>query len=237
MPTCSAMRRSRSNAMLPAPPCSLLAYLKGCRLESLFLSDVPAVVNPGSEIEDGRMAESDLSEMPDSVMALLPRLRGRRGEPGFISAEGLAWEVGQRLGRRVSTSYIQQIEWGRSPPSAEVLEAIAQHFDVDPSLFAEYRLARARELLDDRAVGLAAAVENYELLAEAAPGLRVATDRIAAVADADAAAGEVIARLREARERVLADQGSSADAAPPPRPARPRRGPRRRARRPRQAAG
>jgi transcriptional regulator with XRE-family HTH domain len=151
------------------------------------------------------------------VRVLQPRLRGLRGEPGFISAEGLAWEVGRRLGRRVSTSYIQQIEWGKTPPSSEVLEAIAAHFGIPPEAFAEYRLARARDLLDDYVVGLAAAVANYELLAREVPALRAATDRIADV-DEDAVE-KALAQLREAEKRVLEAAGPSATAAahaPPP---------------------
>jgi hypothetical protein len=137
------------------------------------------------------------------VTVLLPVLRHRDDpdHPDFVSAENLAFAVKQKLGRG-STSYIQQIEWGRTAGSQEVLEAIAEFFGMDPHVFAEYRLARARRLLDARepaegGVGLAAAMENYERFAEAVPALSAA----------DAVAHEQLERIRE---RVLAatDAGS-----------------------------
>jgi hypothetical protein len=127
------------------------------------------------------------------VTVLLPVLRHRDDpdHPDFVSAENIAFAVKQKLGRG-STSYIQQIEWGRTAGSREVLEAIAEHFGLDPNVFAEYRLARARELLDardprDGGVGLAPALENYRRFAENAPSLKAA----------DAIAAEQLERVRE----------------------------------------
>lgn len=57
-------------------------------------------------------------------------------------------------------------------PSAEVLEAIAAALGCEPDDFIEYRLAKARELLDERAVGLEQALANLEQ----APALAGATD-------------------------------------------------------------
>jgi transcriptional regulator with XRE-family HTH domain len=47
-------------------------------------------------------------------------------------------------------------------PSPQVLERIARALDVPPEEFPEYRLARARDLLDDREVGLDRAVATLE---------------------------------------------------------------------------
>jgi transcriptional regulator with XRE-family HTH domain len=43
-------------------------------------------------------------------------------------------------------------------PSAQTLERVAEALGVDPSEFPEYRLARARERLDERQVGMDAAL-------------------------------------------------------------------------------
>jgi transcriptional regulator with XRE-family HTH domain len=43
-------------------------------------------------------------------------------------------------------------------PSADTLERVAEALEIDPSEFPEYRLARARERLDERHVGMNAAL-------------------------------------------------------------------------------
>lgn len=47
-------------------------------------------------------------------------------------------------------------------PSIETLERLAEALEVSPAEFAEYRLARARELLDERARGLDEALRCLE---------------------------------------------------------------------------
>ena len=49
-------------------------------------------------------------------------------------------------------------------PSAETLEDIAQALGVEPEEFPEYRLAKAREELDDRIVGLDRALATLSAL-------------------------------------------------------------------------
>jgi transcriptional regulator with XRE-family HTH domain len=47
-------------------------------------------------------------------------------------------------------------------PSAATLEALSAALGVEPDEFPEYRLARARALLDERVVGLDGALATYE---------------------------------------------------------------------------
>jgi transcriptional regulator with XRE-family HTH domain len=94
----------------------------------------------------------------------LPRLRREAG----LSQTTLFREV-----RGVSLDTIRALERDptvRSPrgrgraryPSAATLAALAPPLGVEPEEFPEYRLARARELLDERAVGLERALATLE---------------------------------------------------------------------------
>lgn len=99
--------------------------------------------------------------MTDDFRALVGRLRAERG----MSLEDLAFEARAHApGGAVSLSLIQKrlAPGSDARPSRELLEAIAAALDVDPNEFAEYRLARAREDLDERVVGLEEALENYD---------------------------------------------------------------------------
>lgn len=94
-----------------------------------------------------------------------------------------------RLGKRtkVSGETLKALE--RPPdsnrsryPSTETLEDVAQALGVDPSEFPEYRLAKARELLDERAnpEGLAGALAVLDQITDA---LRAAATRSATAAE------------------------------------------------------
>lgn len=179
------------------------------------------------------MGEQPLSE---SIRTLLPRLRGKRGDPAFISAENLAFALRDQLGRPLSTSYIQQIEWGKTPASRDVLEAIAAHFNVDANVFLEYRLERIRRLFDERDVGLDAAAANLEMLLSELPVALSVSERLDE-GDEDQAR-RVAQALAEARRRLLLEDETgpadrSDEAAPPPAAtSAPGSAPRRQRRRP-----
>lgn len=51
---------------------------------------------------------------------------------------------------------------GRRHPNIEVMVAVAEALDVPPDTFPEYQLALARRELDEREVGLAAAMKALE---------------------------------------------------------------------------
>ena len=65
-------------------------------------------------------------------------------------------------------------------PSAEALEVLSDALGVDPSEFPEYRLAKARELLDERVNGLDGALETLTQITDA---LRIAAVRSATEAE------------------------------------------------------
>lgn len=73
---------------------------------------------------------------------------------------------------------------GRRPrwryPSAEALEVLAGALGVDPSEFPEYRLAKARQLLDEREHGL---VDALATLTQITDALRIAAVRSATEAE------------------------------------------------------
>lgn len=56
-------------------------------------------------------------------------------------------------GRGLSASHLSRLSNGLDPPSAATIALIARALDLAPRYFAEYRLAEARALLDERAPG------------------------------------------------------------------------------------
>lgn len=77
----------------------------------------------------------------------------RHVEVGFDTVRALEQPYeDQRDGRRSRARY----------PSAETLEKLAAALNVEPATFPEYKLARARALLDEREVGLEAALSCLE---------------------------------------------------------------------------
>jgi transcriptional regulator with XRE-family HTH domain len=124
---------------------------------------------------------------------------------------------------------------GRRRLTPTIMEAAARALDVPPEAWIEYRLARARRLLDEQELGLEAAAENYMLIEDSFADLLNVDTRLAE--SDDQLAEQVAGLLRERRARVLAaqqtaDQGSTGAAAPPPQAARSGRAPRRPVRRP-----
>lgn len=57
-------------------------------------------------------------------------------------------------------STIQKLAVGELRPTAEAMEHIAEALMIPPTYFAEYRLAKARQALNEEAVGLKKALAN-----------------------------------------------------------------------------
>lgn len=125
------------------------------------------------------------NEPPSGVVRAMPELPKPELQPmarqvkalrGKRSQDDLAYEIRERTGRKLTAGAISQIETGKIRPEIETMEAVAETLEVDPERFPEYRLARARLLLDERAVGYQAALENLSRLQDALrgqPGQRV----------------------------------------------------------------
>lgn len=85
-----------------------------------------------------------------------------RAETG-LSQEDLAYEARDHGAPSTLTgSWISQLKSGKRPLSLDVLIGIAGALGIEPERFAEYRLAIARQQLDEREVGLAQALQALE---------------------------------------------------------------------------
>jgi transcriptional regulator with XRE-family HTH domain len=121
--------------------------------------------------------------MPDAMAedyrARIARLRAARG----MSLEDLAFEARSHAPKgTVSLSLIQKrlAPGSTAQPTPQMLEALAGALGVDPSEFGEYRLAKARQLLDEREHGLDDALATLTQLTDA---LRIAAVRSATEAE------------------------------------------------------
>lgn len=92
------------------------------------------------------------------IRATLPELRRAKG----WSRERLAHSAFVVDQEGTSAAQIAAIESGKRRPSARTMAALAEALDVAPTVFAEYRLALARHVLDEQKVGLDEAIENLE---------------------------------------------------------------------------
>ncbi|MGE4031587.1 MAG: transcriptional regulator [Thermoleophilia bacterium] len=91
-----------------------------------------------------------------AIAAVLER-RGMTvsGLGSLLRAEGIA----------ISRTRLHQLCSGTgAPPTAEQLERLASVMGVSPGYFAEYRLWRARALLDPAVVGFERAMANFDRL-------------------------------------------------------------------------
>lgn len=84
------------------------------------------------------------------------------------SARGVSWRSLQRAtkaidptGTGLSAGHLCGLGQGLDLPSPAAISLIARALDVEPQYFAEYRLAEARALLDERSRGLAAALRQW----------------------------------------------------------------------------
>lgn len=98
----------------------------------------------------------------DPITAALKPLMLDRG----LTYRALATQTREQdpEGRGVTYAYLCGLTSGREYPSRRALELIAACLELDPSHFAEYRLAELHGQLDARRVGFAAAWRRYSEL-------------------------------------------------------------------------
>ena len=78
---------------------------------------------------------------------------------GF-SYRGLATRTRQLDGKGMTHAHINMLAKGHDRPSLRAMELVAEACGVEPTYFAEYRLAQAMRELDPTEVGLERALEN-----------------------------------------------------------------------------
>lgn len=113
----------------------------------------------------------------------------------FRRSPGTGWETIRAIERPPAH------ERGRYP-TPKTLAAVAEGLGVQPEEFPEYRLAVARELLDERQVGLEGALEALAILHD---GLQLHEQRVFAMP-----------RLADAVQQARAGFGPDANADPAP---------------------
>jgi transcriptional regulator with XRE-family HTH domain len=86
-------------------------------------------------------------------------LRTLMAERG-LTFRALALETRSLDGRGITHAHLNMLANGHDRPSMRAMELIAGATDVDPSYFAQYRLAAAMRELDPEQVGLEQALEN-----------------------------------------------------------------------------
>lgn len=106
------------------------------------------------------------------IRETLPELRREKG----WSRERLAHSAYAVDPAGTSAAQIAAIERGTRRASARTMAALAEALEVAPTVFAEYRLALARHVLDERRVGLDQAIEFLE--AAGVEPIEVQTDEI-----------------------------------------------------------
>ena len=101
---------------------------------------------------NAQMASESNKPFGDSLRLLME-------EHGF-SYRGLAQRTRQLDGKGMTHAHINMLAKGHDRPSMRAMELIAAACGVEPTYFAEYRLARAMRQLDPTEVGLERALEN-----------------------------------------------------------------------------
>lgn len=81
-----------------------------------------------------------------------------------VSVASISFEAYDRNTKGTNPDTMKSVMAGRRAPTPVLMEAIARVLGVDPDVFAEYRLAVARQQLDERVVGLDQALANLERL-------------------------------------------------------------------------
>ncbi len=77
-----------------------------------------------------------------------------------LSYRGLAEATRQLDGRGMTHAHINMLANGHDKPSMRAMDLIARACEVQPTYFADYRLAAAMRALDPAKVGLQQALEN-----------------------------------------------------------------------------
>lgn len=105
---------------------------------------------------------------PEPYWEKIRRLRTQAG----LSQPALYRESGVSIGTIRGLEKPYEDQRGGAPnsaryPSADTLERLAEALGVEADAFAEYRLAKARELLDERQVGLEEATAHLDRITAA----------------------------------------------------------------------
>lgn len=101
---------------------------------------------------------------------LLPRLRAAHGLSQaelFRRAVGVGFDTIRALEQDPTKEPVNGRRSRARYPSPATLEALAAALNEEPTVFVEYRLARARGELDERIVGLDQAMENLDRIVTA----------------------------------------------------------------------
>ncbi len=99
---------------------------------------------------------------PESNKPFGEALRVLMEEHGY-SYRGLAERTRQLDGRGMTHAHINMLAKGHDRPSMRAMELIAEACGVEPTYFAEYRLAQAMRELDPTEVGLERALETLNV--------------------------------------------------------------------------
>ena len=110
------------------------------------------------------------------TVALKPLMRERK-----LTYRALAdlTRAADAEGRGVTSAYLCALTSGREYPSQRSIELIAASLDVEPSYFAEHRLAELRRELNGREVGFATAWRRYSQLVHLTASRQPTADSIA----------------------------------------------------------
>jgi uncharacterized Zn finger protein len=95
---------------------------------------------------------------PRDFAAQVKVLAAERG----ISVAQVGFQAYDPAVKGTNPDTMKSVMAGRRRPTPVLMEAVARVLDVAPDAFAEYRLALARNQLDEREVGLGAAVAHLE---------------------------------------------------------------------------
>jgi transcriptional regulator with XRE-family HTH domain len=126
------------------------------------------------------------------------RVRRERG----LSQDDLAYEARKHgAPKALNSSWYSKVKRGDRPLTTEFLTGIAGALKIPPETFAEYRLAIARQQLDEQIVGLDGALANLRELEAAAAGGRSAPAP---------PQGGFLSRLLASAETTPRDQAASA---------------------------
>jgi transcriptional regulator with XRE-family HTH domain len=111
------------------------------------------------------VTSSATNDSPVSAEPITVTLRALMGERD-VTYRALADLTRARdpEGRGVTYAYLCGLASGREYPSRRSLELIAASLELEPSYFAEYRLAELRRELNGREVGFEAAWRRYSEL-------------------------------------------------------------------------
>jgi hypothetical protein len=133
-----------------------------------------------------------------------------------LTVDDVYWEMRQRFPeskdsreRGASLSTLQKMAAGAQHPTVLVMERVAVALGSHPHHFIEYRLAKARERIDERVVGLD---EAWQTLSQIEEALRAAPQSRAATRAARTASSQRPSEGTQPGDRRLREAGGRGDA-------------------------